>query len=139
MKTLLAAMVLWTPPAIASDQYEATPTFTPDGREMYFMLSDPRFERYRLMASRCVDGAWSRPTPAPFAAANVQEGDPGITPDGQRLYFISMRHDPQGEDFDIWYVEHCSLALDLRILAWTVRMVVRGEGLYKGETGGWGR
>ncbi|HEU4703330.1 MAG TPA: sugar transferase [Conexibacter sp.] len=42
-------------------------------------------------------------------------------------------------ELDLWYVEHRSLALDLRILARTVRMVLRGEGLYKGETGGWGR
>jgi hypothetical protein len=108
MKLLLAAAALariWTPATIASDQYEATPTFTPDGREMYFMQSDPRFERYRLFWSRCVDGAWSKPIPAPFAAPDVQEGDPGVTPDGTRLYFISMRHDPRGEDFDIWYVD----------------------------------
>jgi WD40-like Beta Propeller Repeat len=96
---------IWTPTAIASGQYEATPTFTPDGREMYFMLSDPRFERYRLMQSRCDDGKWSKPVPASFAAPGVQEGDPGITPDGRRLYFISMRHDPTKEDFDIWFVE----------------------------------
>ncbi len=69
------------------------------------MQSDPRFERYRLMQSRCVNGAWSKATPAPFAVPGVQEGDPGITPDGQRLYFISMRHDPAQENFDIWYVE----------------------------------
>jgi lipopolysaccharide/colanic/teichoic acid biosynthesis glycosyltransferase len=42
-------------------------------------------------------------------------------------------------ELDLWYVEHFSLWLDLRILARTVRMVLRGEGLYKGETGGWGR
>jgi lipopolysaccharide/colanic/teichoic acid biosynthesis glycosyltransferase len=42
-------------------------------------------------------------------------------------------------ELDLWYVEHCSLALDLRILARTVKMVVRGDGLYKGETGGWGK
>jgi lipopolysaccharide/colanic/teichoic acid biosynthesis glycosyltransferase len=40
-------------------------------------------------------------------------------------------------ELDLWYVEHASLALDLRILARTVKMVLRGEGLYKGETGGW--
>ena len=108
MKALLAAVAVarvWTPAGIATDQYEATPTFTPDGREMYFMLSDPQFERYRLMMSRCVQGAWSKPAPPSFARNGVQEGDPGITPDGKRLYFISMRHDPKGEDFDIWYVE----------------------------------
>jgi lipopolysaccharide/colanic/teichoic acid biosynthesis glycosyltransferase len=40
-------------------------------------------------------------------------------------------------ELDIWYVEHRSLALDLRIIARTVGMVLRGQGLYKGERGGW--
>lgn len=113
MKTLLAAVALariWTPVSLASDQYEATPTFTPDGREMYFMQSDPRFERYRLFRSRCEHGAWAKPTPASFAAPDVQEGDPGVTPDGRRLYFISMRHDPRGDDFDIWFVQRTGAA-----------------------------
>jgi lipopolysaccharide/colanic/teichoic acid biosynthesis glycosyltransferase len=40
-------------------------------------------------------------------------------------------------ELDIWYVEHQSLALDLRILARTIGLVMTGHGLYKGETGGW--
>jgi lipopolysaccharide/colanic/teichoic acid biosynthesis glycosyltransferase len=40
-------------------------------------------------------------------------------------------------ELDIWYVEHRSLALDLRILAKTLGMVLSGHGLYKGERGGW--
>jgi lipopolysaccharide/colanic/teichoic acid biosynthesis glycosyltransferase len=40
-------------------------------------------------------------------------------------------------ELDLWYVEHRSLALDLRILARTVVMVLSGQGLYKGDTGGW--
>ncbi len=40
-------------------------------------------------------------------------------------------------ELDLWYVEHRSLRLDLRILAATVGMVLGGRGLYKGETGGW--
>ena len=42
-------------------------------------------------------------------------------------------------ELDLWYVEHRSLALDLRILSRTWRLVVKGDGLYKGVTGGWGR
>jgi lipopolysaccharide/colanic/teichoic acid biosynthesis glycosyltransferase len=42
-------------------------------------------------------------------------------------------------ELDLWYVEHQSLKLDLRILSRTWRLVVKGDGLYKGETGGWGR
>ncbi len=44
---------------------------------------------------------------------------------------------PQRIELDLWYVEHRSLALDLRILARTVSMVVRGSGVYKGAGGGW--
>ena len=41
-------------------------------------------------------------------------------------------------ELDLWYVEHRSLALDLRILgAHACAMVLSGQGLYKGETGGW--
>jgi lipopolysaccharide/colanic/teichoic acid biosynthesis glycosyltransferase len=40
-------------------------------------------------------------------------------------------------ELDLWYVEHRTLALDLEILVRTVRMVATGQGLYKGETGGW--
>ncbi|HUA49838.1 MAG TPA: sugar transferase [Solirubrobacteraceae bacterium] len=44
---------------------------------------------------------------------------------------------PERIELDLWYVEHRSLWLDLRILARTVRMVAGGEGIYKGERGGW--
>lgn len=44
---------------------------------------------------------------------------------------------PERIELDLWYVEHQSLALDVRILARTARMVLSGHGLYKGETGGW--
>jgi lipopolysaccharide/colanic/teichoic acid biosynthesis glycosyltransferase len=40
-------------------------------------------------------------------------------------------------ELDLWYVEHASLALDLKILARTAGMVASGHGLYKGERGGW--
>jgi lipopolysaccharide/colanic/teichoic acid biosynthesis glycosyltransferase len=40
-------------------------------------------------------------------------------------------------ELDLYYVEHRSLALDLRILARTPAMVLGGKGLYKGRTGGW--
>ena len=42
-------------------------------------------------------------------------------------------------ELDLWYVEHRSWRLDLDILLRTVRMLLSGDGLYKGDTGGWGR
>lgn len=44
---------------------------------------------------------------------------------------------PERIELDLWYVEHATLALDIKILYLTVRMLVTGHGLYKGETGGW--
>ena len=42
-------------------------------------------------------------------------------------------------ELDLWYVEHRSWRVDLDILRRTPTMLRSGEGLYKGETGGWGK
>jgi lipopolysaccharide/colanic/teichoic acid biosynthesis glycosyltransferase len=64
------------------------------------------------------------------------EVNPGITGWAQVNGRTSL---PWAEriELDVWYVDHESLRLDLKILAMTIRMLVTGEGLYKGETGGW--
>jgi lipopolysaccharide/colanic/teichoic acid biosynthesis glycosyltransferase len=40
-------------------------------------------------------------------------------------------------ELDLWYIQHRTWRLDLRILWRSARMVFGGEGLYKGTTGGW--
>jgi lipopolysaccharide/colanic/teichoic acid biosynthesis glycosyltransferase len=40
-------------------------------------------------------------------------------------------------ELDLWYIEHRSWRLDLQILWRTVRMVLGGEGLYRGEAPAW--
>jgi lipopolysaccharide/colanic/teichoic acid biosynthesis glycosyltransferase len=40
-------------------------------------------------------------------------------------------------ELDLWYIEHRSWRLDVRILWRTLRMVLGGEGLYRGETPAW--
>lgn len=100
----MAAPVRWTPPALATDQYESSPTLSPDGHELFFFRADRQFDNYRLLHSRCEDGRWSAPKEPAFAAApGVLETDPAFSPDGQRLYYGSARHN--GEDLDIWKVE----------------------------------
>jgi Tol biopolymer transport system component len=93
----------WTPPELSTDQYESSPSFTPDGREMFFMLADRNFDNYRVMWSRCRDGAWTAPVEAPFSAPRpALEADPFVTIDGRFVYFVSSRQDPQRENLDIW-------------------------------------
>lgn len=100
----VAAPERWTPAAIASDSYESSPAFAPDGREIYFMRSDRSFAGYRILVSRCEKGAWSAPEPLPFAAAPPAfDADPFVSADGRRLYFTSSRGNRDGDDqFDIW-------------------------------------
>jgi lipopolysaccharide/colanic/teichoic acid biosynthesis glycosyltransferase len=40
-------------------------------------------------------------------------------------------------ELDLYYVEHRSLALDVRILLRTPTLIIGGSGLYKGQAGGW--
>lgn len=40
-------------------------------------------------------------------------------------------------ELDVWYVDHHSFRTDLLILVRTVKLLFSGDGLYRGETGGW--
>jgi lipopolysaccharide/colanic/teichoic acid biosynthesis glycosyltransferase len=40
-------------------------------------------------------------------------------------------------ELDVWYVEHRTPLLDLKIVLRTIRMLASGHGIYKGGTGGW--
>jgi Tol biopolymer transport system component len=96
----------WTPLAVSTDGYEASPTFTPDGREMYYIGASKTFTDFRILVSQCGATGWSKGRPVSFAAPMPTiEADPFVTPDGKRLYFISARHDPGNEDFDIFYTD----------------------------------
>ncbi len=64
------------------------------------------------------------------------EVKPGITGWAQVNGRASLPWDERIE-LDVWYVDNRSVALDLRIIARTVRMLATGQGLYKGESGGW--
>ena len=44
---------------------------------------------------------------------------------------------PERIELDVWYVEHQSLALDARILAGTLGVLLRRDVAYRGEAGGW--
>jgi lipopolysaccharide/colanic/teichoic acid biosynthesis glycosyltransferase len=44
---------------------------------------------------------------------------------------------PERIELDLWYIEHRSWRLDLQILWRSARMVIGGDGVYKGTTGGW--
>jgi lipopolysaccharide/colanic/teichoic acid biosynthesis glycosyltransferase len=61
---------------------------------------------------------------------------PGITGWAQVNGRTELSWDERIE-LDLWYIEHRSLRLDVEILRRTVRMVLGGHGLYRGETPAW--
>jgi Tol biopolymer transport system component len=84
-------------------------TFTPDGKTAYF-ASSARFFPFTRQAtiyeSQLVDGAWTAPRVASFSGV-YSDIDPFIAPDGQRLYFSSVRpvNGQPRQDIDLWMVE----------------------------------
>jgi lipopolysaccharide/colanic/teichoic acid biosynthesis glycosyltransferase len=60
------------------------------------------------------------------------EVKPGITGWAQVTGRTSLPW-PERIELDVWYVEHRSLRLDLRILARTIRMLATGHGLYSDD------
>jgi WD40-like Beta Propeller Repeat len=104
----LARATLFAPGIISTGDYESHPTFTPDGREIYFLKMAPNFSRWTIFVSRYKDGRWSQPEVAPFSG-QFQDADPYITADGKHFYFISDRPVETGGErqshHDIWVMD----------------------------------
>jgi Tol biopolymer transport system component len=78
------------------------PSFSPDGREVYWMtVPEPRTRVILFMAEQ--DGQWSPPRVAPFSGEFIDQS-PCFSPDGSRLYFSSNRPGGHGR-MDIWYLQ----------------------------------
>jgi len=80
-------------------------TFAPDGRTAYFARSDGFFPATRqatIMVSVVHEGAWSAPEVASFSGRHP-DMDPAFSPDGQRLFFSSVRDGR--EDIDLFVME----------------------------------
>ena len=96
----------WKPAGISSPMYESHGAFDPLTGDFYFVRSTPKFSGWHLLVSHCAKNGWSAPAPPSFAGKGL-EADPGFTPDGAHLYFISTRASGSGhsKDLDIWRVD----------------------------------
>ena len=87
------------------DQHEFGSVFSKSGRELFYGVDVEG--KAMIYHSKLVDAVWSKPS---LLLPNEKNGynDPMLSPDEQRLYFISNRPINEGEekeDYDIWYVE----------------------------------
>ena len=84
------------PKSINTKQHEASATFTPDGKTMYFTRnSDQRKKKkknvnhLKIFVSNMIDGKWEDPKEVPFNSENYSTGHPALSPDGKQMYFVS--------------------------------------------------
>ena len=83
---------------------EWTGSFTPDGREFYFTISNPSWTVNAIMVTSLVEGVWSTPTAASFSGRYI-DWTVYLSPDGRRLFFNSSRPSNNWLDFNIWMCE----------------------------------
>jgi Tol biopolymer transport system component len=104
-----AVPAVFAPDVISDAREQWRITFTSNGKTAYFASSTVFFPFSRqatIYVSHLVDGAWTAPEVAPFSG-RYSDIDPFIAPNGQRLYFSSIRpvNGVLRGDIDLWMVE----------------------------------
>jgi hypothetical protein len=84
-------------PGIVSDPsfFEYSGTFSPDGNEYYFNRITDDSQR-GLLFTKVVNGQWTAPEPLALTAG-YPAGEPHVTLDNERLYFMWERPAPEGK------------------------------------------
>jgi hypothetical protein len=84
-------------PGIVSDPgyFEWSGTFSPGGNEYYFLRTSSN-SQHQFLYSKLLEGKWTAPQQL-AVVAEYQAGEPHITFDNQRLYFIWHHPVPPGQ------------------------------------------
>jgi Tol biopolymer transport system component len=101
--------IVFAPELISTDSiFTGTSTFSTDGREFYFAVTNNRWDHFEMWSTKFIDGKWSIPAKAAFLDDSLQldELEPFIAPDGKRIYFNAGN----AGNTDIWYCERMGTA-----------------------------
>ena len=101
---------LFAPNLISTANYEGTPAFSSDGKDLYYTFGDPSQTYMSIVFMKQVHGKWTKPETCSFSGrTSFNDKNPFISPDNRRLYFASNRpiNDTSdvNDNYDIWYVE----------------------------------
>ena len=133
---------------ISTEDDEFGTTFTPDGKTCFFCIKSPSTISKNVILicfSHFENGKWSEPEIAPFSG-KYKDFNPAISPDGQKLFFISNRpiDEKKKSDTDIWMVEKMgenwsapkNIGSPVNTSAWELGCSVANDGtLYFSSTG----
>ncbi|WP_239489764.1 hypothetical protein [Luteitalea sp. TBR-22] len=95
--------VVFAPGEVSTEARELGVVFAPDGREIYYTRVVEKLPM--LFRRRLLDGRWSAEERLALVAGqpDADHSDPAISPDGQRLYFVSgARTDAFAPGGNIW-------------------------------------
>jgi Tol biopolymer transport system component len=91
---------------VISTGKEFTVTFSPDGNDLYFTRANTEKKINHVMHSHKKNGTWQAAERLHFSSDDWSDLDPGLSPDGTKLYFVSTRpapgKNPNKKDMDIW-------------------------------------
>ena len=99
---------IFAPGIVSKGEDESLIVISPDGNEIFYTTKVGPQKRHTIMVSKLEEGNWSKPKIASFSG-QYYDATSSISPDGNYLYFNSMRPQKIGEPpFDIqniWVVE----------------------------------
>lgn len=98
---------------INTKYHEASVAFSPDQQTIYFTRNNfgKRLKRgknginhLKIYRSKMVDGEWTKAVELPFNSEDFSNGHPSISPDGEKMYFVSDRPGGFGQT-DVYVVD----------------------------------
>ncbi len=95
------AAVIFAPDFISTPtRFAGNSTFSPDGTEFYFSVTNKQWDNFAIMYTKFENGAWTSPAKADFLE-NKFTLEPFYTPTGNRIFF----NGGDAGNTDIWYCE----------------------------------
>ncbi|HSN49963.1 MAG TPA: hypothetical protein VLR52_01945, partial [Bacteroidales bacterium] len=98
---------LFAPGIVSLDnRLETYPTFSPDGKEMFFSVVNSAWTTGKILHTRELNGIWTAVDTAVFSDNNPINRESFFSPDRNRQFFTSNR--PPSSGTDIWIVDRTS-------------------------------
>ncbi len=99
---------IFAPGVVSTEDFTHTPSFSPDGKQLYYTAESRKYHGGTIMMSEFKNGEWTIPGPAPIEG-DFREIDPFVSPDGTKMFYSSNRPindgDSASRNIDMWMAE----------------------------------